>query len=83
MKAVSFCGAAVDISKFFDQVVRALVYGLARLAGMPERVLGAYERFQEGIEGLKLHVRREVSKDHALHHWQIYASVCIHHLGRC
>ena len=47
MKAVAYCGGAVDISKFFDQVVRPLVYTLARMAGMPGKILGAYERLSQ------------------------------------
>ena len=39
-----------DISKFFDQVVRALIYMLAKIAGMPNKVLDAYRRFQEDLE---------------------------------
>ena len=38
-----------SVSKFFDQIIRGLLYELARKAGMPEKVVGAYERFQEEL----------------------------------
>ena len=34
--------------KCFDQINRPLLYAIAAKAGMPERVLGTYRRFQEG-----------------------------------
>ena len=44
-----YCGAAADIMKFFDQIIRELVYALAAVAGMPKRVLEPYKRFQEAL----------------------------------
>ena len=49
LRGEAYSGAAVDISKFFDQVIRSLLYELARRAGMPERIIGAYEKFQEEL----------------------------------
>jgi hypothetical protein len=46
----SYCGGAADIVKFFDQIIRELVYMLARSAGMPSKVLGAYIRYVEGLQ---------------------------------
>ena len=45
-----FCGAAADILKFFDQIVREVVYKMASLAGMPKKVLSAYKRYVEGLK---------------------------------
>ena len=45
-----YAGAMIDISRFFDQVNRQLVYKIARLAGMPTGILGAYARFQESVK---------------------------------
>ena len=42
-------GGAVDIHKCFDQILRPVVYKVARLAGMPRPVLDAYERYQESL----------------------------------
>ena len=42
-----FCVGVADIAKFFDQIVRPLVYCLARTAGMPLKVLTAYQTFLE------------------------------------
>ena len=39
-----------DIMKLFDQIVRPIVYMLARLAGMPPKVLDAYRRYPEGMK---------------------------------
>ena len=39
----------IDIAKFFDQVSRPLVVILARAAGIPEKVLSAYSRYQESL----------------------------------
>ena len=44
------CGAVADIAKFFDQIRRGMVAKLARMAGMPEPVADAYERFLEDME---------------------------------
>ena len=44
LKGEAYSGAAVDISKFFDQVIRSLLYELARQAGMPENIIGAYDK---------------------------------------
>ena len=35
--------------QFFDEIIRSLLYLLARVAGMPPRILDAYKRFQEGL----------------------------------
>ena len=43
-------GGAIDISKFFDQMPRQLLYMLARQAGMPQGVLDAYQRYQEALK---------------------------------
>ena len=43
----AFAGGAIDIWKCFDQFNRRLVYLLAEKAGMPKRILEAYQRFQE------------------------------------
>ena len=45
-----FCGAAAEILKLFDQIVRDLVYKMASVAGMPKKVLGAYRRYVEGLK---------------------------------
>ena len=34
----AFCGAAADILKVFDQIVREAVYKMASFAGMPNKV---------------------------------------------
>ena len=49
LKAIQFCGGTIDIAKLFDQVSRVLVERLARQAGIPEKVLSAYIRFQESL----------------------------------
>lgn len=43
------CGGAVDISKFFDQLVRTRICILANHAGMPHRLLGPYSRLLEQL----------------------------------
>ena len=45
-----FCGAAADILKFFDQIVREVVYKMASIAGMPKQVLSAYKRYVKGLK---------------------------------
>ena len=49
LQGVPYCGGAADIFKFFDQIVRALVYQILALAGMPTQVLDAYRRFLEAL----------------------------------
>jgi hypothetical protein len=47
---IGFCGGVADIMKFFDQILRNLVYKLAAAAGMPERVLTAYTNYLENMQ---------------------------------
>ena len=49
LRAIQYCGGTIDIAKLFDQVSRVLVEALARQAGIPEKVLSAYLRFQESL----------------------------------
>ena len=49
VKGISYCGGGIDIAKCFDQISRPLLYILARAAGMPERILNTYQRFQEQL----------------------------------
>ena len=49
LEGTSFCGGAADIFKFFDQILRPLAYMVLRLAGMPTRILSAYQRFLEEL----------------------------------
>ena len=44
-----FCWGAADIHKFFDQVLRPIVYKLAKLAGMPAGMLRAYAALLEAM----------------------------------
>ena len=46
---IPFCGGTIDIAKFFDQISRILLVMIARAAGMPDRILSAYIRFQEDL----------------------------------
>ena len=46
LRSIQYCGGTIDIAKLFDQVSRVLVEVLARQAGIPERVLSAYIRYQ-------------------------------------
>ena len=48
-KGVPFPGSSADIAKCFDQLVRPLVYSLARSAGMPTRVLQPYQKYMEAM----------------------------------
>ena len=41
--------ASIDVFKCFDQIVRPLVYELARIAGMPTNILKTYEAFQQQL----------------------------------
>ena len=41
--------ASIDVFKCFDQVVRPLVYHLAKQAGMPSSILQADQAFQEQL----------------------------------
>ena len=50
MEDESFSGAVADISKFFDQIRRRLVYRMLRTAGMPEPIQKAYENYVEGLQ---------------------------------
>ena len=43
------CGGVADIMKFFDQIVRGVVYHLAEAAGMPMGILQAYTAFAENL----------------------------------
>ena len=43
-------GGAIDISKFFDQMPRQLIYMLVRCAGMPTPIVESYRRYQEALE---------------------------------
>ena len=45
----SYCGGTADIWKFFDQVLRPLVYELAGVAGMTTQILETYKRYQERL----------------------------------
>ena len=45
----AFCGGVADIAKFFDMIIRPVVYRLAKAAGMPQRVLNAYINFLENL----------------------------------
>ena len=49
LEQVAFSGGALDVYKCFDQIVRMLLYTLLRLAGMPEQIVSAYERFLEEL----------------------------------
>ena len=55
-RGLHFTGGAVDIYKCFDQVVRSLVYAVARAAGMPARILTAYAAYHEN-----LHIHNSIS----------------------
>ena len=46
---IDYSGGAADIFKCFDQVQRPIVYKVLQLAGMPARVLSAYQSFQEAV----------------------------------
>ena len=46
-KGQDVTGAAADIHKCFDQIVRPLLYHLALIAGIPRRILFAYATFME------------------------------------
>ena len=50
LRGINYTGGAADVWKCFDQIQRPMVYKLARMAGMSEKVLNAYERFQETLE---------------------------------
>ena len=50
LKKEDFSGGAADIFKCFDQINRPLVYKLLKKAGLPEKVLRAYQNFQEGLK---------------------------------
>ena len=45
-----FTTGSIDVHKCFDQVVRTLVYEIARAAGIPEGVLRAYRGFLENMQ---------------------------------
>jgi hypothetical protein len=49
LNSIPFVGGTVDIAKCFDQILRLLLYALAKAAGMPTQILDAYRRFQEGL----------------------------------
>lgn len=44
-----FCVGVADILKVFDQIIRPIVYRLARCAGMPLKVLIAYTAYIENL----------------------------------
>ena len=46
---IKYSGGAADIYKCFDQVRRDIVYKLLHEAGMPRRVIHAYNSFQEAL----------------------------------
>ena len=50
MTGTPFSGAGVDVFKCFDQIVRDLVYYLADVAGMPNKILNTYRRYQEALQ---------------------------------
>ena len=50
LQEVEYCGGTADIMKFFDQIVREVVYMVAEEAGMPRRVLDSYKKFQEKLQ---------------------------------
>ena len=49
LSRIDFTGGAEDIWKCFDQILRPLLYAIARLAGMPEKVLRAYQSYHEQV----------------------------------
>ena len=49
MAGIQFCGGTVDIAKCFDQINPCLVEALAKLAGMPSRVLQPYLRYRSTL----------------------------------
>ena len=44
-----FCGGAADIHKFFDQILREMVYKVVEDAGMPKQVVDAYRNYLENL----------------------------------
>ena len=49
MDGVDYCGGAADLAKYFDTIPRKLVYMLMKAAGIPTRILTAYESYQEEL----------------------------------
>ena len=49
LEGTPFCGGVADIAKFFDQIRRKVVYIIARIAGMPTRILIPYTHFLENL----------------------------------
>ena len=49
MEGTQYCGGAADIYKFFDQILRQLVYKVFEMAGMPPTILSACRRFLEEL----------------------------------
>ena len=47
---IQFSGSSADIAKCFDQIVRPLVYAVAKTAGMPKRILEPYSRYMESLQ---------------------------------
>ena len=43
-------GGAADIYKCFDQLVRPLIYEILRIGGMPTRIIGTYQKYQDGVQ---------------------------------
>ena len=60
-------GAVADLYKFFDQIIRGLLYVLLSIAGLPSQLLVAYMGFME----------------HTLHHNSIGDAYGIGHKHRC
>ena len=50
LAGIPYYGANIDMQKYFDQINRDLVYKIMRAAGMPEKILETYKKFQEELE---------------------------------
>ena len=50
LKGKQFVGGAADIAKFFDQILRDLVFRICKAAGMPTGVVQAYEAYLENLK---------------------------------
>lgn len=51
LAGIPFSGGLAEIAKFFDQIIRKVVYAMVAYAGMPSHILAAYNNY---IETLKL-----------------------------
>ena len=49
MDELHLCGAAVDITKCYDEFVRPLLYRLADVTGAPRALLGPWSRYREAL----------------------------------